>query len=156
MDSVRAARRAAAAERGSGYWDVQPESPAPPAAGRPAGDGRVQQHLANQRTLLAWIRTSIALMGLGFVVARFALFLRGLAGAEGVTLSATPGLSSWIGVVLVFTGVLAGVLGAVRYFRVRDQIERNAYEPEALFEIAVLGVLVLSGVALTLYLALSG
>jgi putative membrane protein len=138
-----------------GYWGVQPDPPAPPAPGRSGGDARVQQHLANQRTLLAWIRTSIALMGLGFVVARFALLLRGLAGAEGVTMSATPGLSSWIGVILVFTGVLAGVLGAVRYFRVRDQIERGTFEPDALYEIAVLAVLVLSGVALTIYLALS-
>jgi putative membrane protein len=135
---------------------VQPDPPAPPAPARTGGEARVREHLANQRTLLAWIRTAIALMGLGFVVARFALFLRGLAGAEGVTMpAATPGFSSWIGVVLVLTGVLAGVLGAVRYFRVRDQIERGDFEPDALYEIAVLGVLVLAGVALTIYLAVS-
>jgi putative membrane protein len=62
---------------------VQPDPPAPPAPARAGGEARVREHLANQRTLLAWIRTAIALMGLGFVVARFALFLRGLAGAEG-------------------------------------------------------------------------
>jgi putative membrane protein len=37
---------------------------------------RSQQHLANERTFLSWLRTSIALMGLGFIVARFGLFLR--------------------------------------------------------------------------------
>ncbi len=36
---------------------------------------RSTQHLANERTFLAWLRTCIALMGLGFVVARFSLFL---------------------------------------------------------------------------------
>jgi putative membrane protein len=35
-----------------------------------------QQHLANERTFLSWLRTSIALIGLGFIVARFGLFLR--------------------------------------------------------------------------------
>ncbi|MGI0068832.1 MAG: YidH family protein, partial [Nitrosopumilaceae archaeon] len=37
---------------------------------------RSTEHLANERTFLAWLRTCIALMGLGFVVARFSLFLR--------------------------------------------------------------------------------
>ena len=40
---------------------------------------RTREHLANERTLLAWVRTAVALMGLGFVVARFGLFLRQLA-----------------------------------------------------------------------------
>ena len=39
-------------------------------------DSRARDHMANSRTLLAWIRTGIALIGLGFVVARFGLFLR--------------------------------------------------------------------------------
>src|ERR687885_1337576 len=37
---------------------------------------RSTQFLANERTFLAWLRTSIAIIGLGFVVARFSLFLR--------------------------------------------------------------------------------
>jgi len=39
---------------------------------------RTQQHLANQRTFLAWLRTAVALFGLGFVVSRFGLFLRSI------------------------------------------------------------------------------
>jgi putative membrane protein len=38
--------------------------------------GRLQQYLANQRTFLSWVRTSIALIGLGFAIERFSLFLQ--------------------------------------------------------------------------------
>jgi uncharacterized membrane protein YidH (DUF202 family) len=41
-----------------------------------SGEGRVSDYLANERTFLAWIRTSIAVMSLGFVVAKFSLWLR--------------------------------------------------------------------------------
>jgi putative membrane protein len=39
-------------------------------------EGRFRDHAANERTLLAWIRTGVALMGFGFAIARFGLFLR--------------------------------------------------------------------------------
>jgi len=35
-----------------------------------------REHLANERTLLAWMRTSIAIMAFGFVVVKFSLFIR--------------------------------------------------------------------------------
>src|SRR5690349_11464639 len=41
--------------------------------------GRIADHLANERTFLAWIRTALGLIGLGFVLARMGLFLRNLA-----------------------------------------------------------------------------
>jgi hypothetical protein len=53
-------------------------------------------------------------------------------------------------------GVLAGALGAARYFRVRDQIEKGEYSPEAFAEVVVLALLLAAGVALTIYLALNG
>ena len=39
---------------------------------------RTQQHLANQRTFLAWLRTSVVLIGLGFLVSRFGLVLKAI------------------------------------------------------------------------------
>ncbi len=39
---------------------------------------RQREHQANERTFLAWLRTSIALIGFGFVIARFGLFLHEL------------------------------------------------------------------------------
>jgi putative membrane protein len=59
----------------------------------------VRDHLANERTLLSWIRLSIAVSGLGFVVARFGLFLDEIF-LQQPTLRRTPGLSVPIGVVL--------------------------------------------------------
>ena len=57
-----------------------------PSASKPIDDPRV--YLAAERTFLAWIRTSVSLMGFGFVIARFALFLRGYGLATGLS---TPG-----------------------------------------------------------------
>ena len=37
--------------------------------------GSAGDHLANERTFLAWIRTSIGIMAFGFVVVKFSLFL---------------------------------------------------------------------------------
>ena len=39
-------------------------------------DGKISDHLANERTFLAWIRTSVGLMGFGFVVVKFSIFLK--------------------------------------------------------------------------------
>ncbi len=38
-------------------------------------DDRSQQYLANERTFLAWIRTCISLIGLGFIIAKFNFFI---------------------------------------------------------------------------------
>ena len=71
-------------------------------AARPPEDPRVR--FAAERTLLAWVRTGIALMGFGFVVARFGLFLRELA-AAAVPVAHHPGASMAVGVGLTLTGV---------------------------------------------------
>lgn len=39
-------------------------------------EGKISDHLANERTFLAWIRTSVGLMGFGFVVVKFSIFVR--------------------------------------------------------------------------------
>lgn len=70
---------------------------------QPEPDPRV--FFAAERTFLAWIRTGLALMGFGFVVARFGLFLREIAAAQGGPPSAA-GLSRWFGVGLIALGVL--------------------------------------------------
>ena len=61
----------------------------PPRPG-PIDDPRV--YLAAERTFLAWIRTSVSLMGFGFVIARFALFLRGYGLTTGASAPTSPGI----------------------------------------------------------------
>ncbi len=122
----------------------------------PAESTRAREHLANERTLLAWVRTSIALMGLGFVVARFGLFLREIAGQAGAAVVPASGYSGPIGILLVGTGILTMVVSTVRFFRVRAQIEAGRFEPEAFAEVAIIAITLVAGAALIAYLALTG
>jgi putative membrane protein len=109
--------------------DLKAGSPGPddrPGAGGPE-DPRVR--FAAERTLLAWLRTAMALMGFGFVVARFGLFLRELAAAQGAG-EQTPGWSLWIGTGLVAVGVAVTVLAAVEHGRILRRLARGqAYMP---------------------------
>ena len=65
--------------------------------------------------MLAWLRTGIAIMAFGFVVARFGLFLRLLRAQAGEL--ATHGVSPYLGTVLVGLGVVATAGGAWQYQR---------------------------------------
>ena len=86
-------------------------SPSPSPPGQPI-DPRV--YFAAERTQLAWIRTGLSLMGFGFVVARFGLFLREIAAVRGGRPLVHTGLSLFIGTALVFVGVIVNVLSAIR------------------------------------------
>ena len=81
-------------------------------------------YLAAERTFLAWIRTSLALMAFGFVVSRFGLFLRVLESSSGQRVSEPSALSLPLGVFLVLLGVIVDIFAAwrhVRYVRAIDQ-----------------------------------
>jgi putative membrane protein len=73
--------------------------------------------MAAERTMLAWIRTGLALMGFGFVVAKFGLFLQKLAEIKDIHLkvAANQSASVWIGIALVMLGVAVNVAAAIRF-----------------------------------------
>jgi putative membrane protein len=121
----------------------------------PAESTRAREHLANERTLLAWVRTAIALMGLGFVVARFGLFLREISGLGGAAVGPESAYSGPIGILLVAAGVVATIVSTVRFFQARRQIERGAFVAEAYPEVVVVVVTLVAGAALVAYLAAS-
>lgn len=76
----------------------------------------MRDHLANERTLLAWVRTALALVAVGLAVAKLATFLQ-LAALDHPELAPTlpaPIWSKLVGVSLVFTGFLTMLVGAVR------------------------------------------
>jgi putative membrane protein len=72
-------------------------------------------YFAAERTMLAWLRTGVAIMAFGFVVARFGLFLRLVQSQPGARVS--HGLSPVIGAALVGLGVVALAGGALQYKR---------------------------------------
>ncbi|WP_435020308.1 YidH family protein [Tundrisphaera sp. TA3] len=116
-------------------------------------DPRVR--FAAERTLLAWIRTGLAMMGFGFVVARFGLFLREMAATGRVATANPSGLSFWIGTGLVIFGVAVNVMAAIEHARVLGGIGRGEpYRPPRLsLGIVVAAGLSLLGLAMVVYLA---
>ena len=69
---------------------------------------------ANERTLLAWVRTSVALMTFGFVIARIGVWMRTLSGDAAHAAHQEVG-TAWIGGVFVALGVVANVSAVMRY-----------------------------------------
>ena len=72
-------------------------------------------YFAAERTLLAWVRTGLSMMGFGFVVARFGLFLRSIATAEANPSMSHPKLSLWVGTALVLLGMAVNLGAAVSH-----------------------------------------
>lgn len=105
------------------------------------------EHLANERTFLAWIRTSIALMGFGFVVVKFSLFVKQISFALGENAAVvSKGFSSAIGVVLVAIGAILAVLAYLQYRRTALQLLQKKYQPSNLLSFALtLGMVLISG-----------
>lgn len=118
--------------------------PAPP----PPPDLRIVQ--ANERTLLAWVRTGLGIMAFGFVVARLGLWLRTLQSE-----SHAGGGSVIVGVLVVLLGAGTLTTGAVRFVRSHRAIVRGEpHVPGTLAGVLLAGALAAAGVALAAYLAL--
>jgi putative membrane protein len=108
----------------------------------PPEDPRVR--LAAERTLLAWVRTGLALMGFGFVVARFGLFLRELALAHALTSAPGSGASLWIGGALVVLGVAVNLLAAREHVLFLRRLERGEPQPTTTWTLGVVVCLILA------------
>lgn len=110
-------------------------------------------HMANERTFLAWVRTSIGVMAFGFVVEKFGLFLKQVSYFLG-TGAALPskGYSSVFGICLVALGTLMGVLAFIRYKKVEQQIDEDTYRPSLILDILLTLSLLAIGIFLIIYL----
>ena len=117
----------------------------------PKADLNTEQ--AVERTLLAWVRTGLAVMGLGFVVARFGLFLRETASTHGKALPAQTPFSPVVGVLLILLGAAAMALAAFRFVDTLRRLRSGRPAPVSVGPgLFLTGGLVLTGVALAGYL----
>jgi putative membrane protein len=122
-----------------------------PQKGTGENSNRARDHLANERTFLAWLRTGLAIVVFGFAIGRFAIAIRQFMQIQGHTLR-TAGLTVWFGAVAIFGGVLLTLAGLLRYRRTRDQLESGRFEPAG-FLVDLVGILVaVFGLALAGYL----
>ena len=110
-------------------------------------------HMANERTFLAWIRTSVGIMAFGFVVERFALFVRQVAYflGKGAALP-SQGYSALLGIFLVGLGATMGVLAFIRYKKIEKQIDDDTYQPSFILDILLTMTVLVVGIFLILYL----
>jgi putative membrane protein len=132
-----------------------PYNPTMPNPAQPAEqDPRV--YFAAERTFLAWIRTGLGLMGIGFAVSRFGLFLRQITAAESHLPPRTTGLSLWSGVLLVALGVIVNLSAVYRHFQLIQELSSGTWRPGRVSRDAVvLGLLLAAaGVAMAIYLML--
>ena len=113
---------------------------------------RSREHLANERTFLAWIRTSIALMGFGFVIVKFTLFLKQLSLLLQTRGIPSKGYSSIIGVVMVAIGVIIAVLAFLQYKRNEKWIKNNYYFSSSMLSLLITFILIIGGIFLIFYL----
>lgn len=113
--------------------------------------GAPTDHLANERTFLAWVRTAITVMAFGFVVARFGLFLRL---ASGTSAGAATPTAEVVGVLLVLAGTVVLVVSLLRYLRTRADLLAGRFTPRLDAEWVLTALLVAVGVGLAAYLLL--
>jgi putative membrane protein len=116
-----------------------------PAGGQSGTQTEVREHLANERTLLAWVRTGVSLISFGLVIERL--------GTE-VSSSATSGM---FGVALAVLGCLALIMGTAQFLRSRRGIESGEFVSAALaYMVVVAGSLALAGTFIVYVLLFGG
>jgi putative membrane protein len=114
----------------------------------------LSDYLAAERTLLAWIRTGLALMGFGFVVARFGLFLQELQATQHAAYAQTYGLSLWFGTALIAVGVIVNLFAGWQHARLVRDLDRGgpARSRSSTMAVMIAFFLALVGLGMTIYL----
>ncbi len=110
---------------------------------------KVTNHMANERTYLAWVRTAITIIALGFVVAKFQLLINELSPSAPTS---SIHLSLAIGVILVAVGGSLQVLALTRFKKNQKMIKAGRYEPASTIETIVSSTIFIVALLLIVYL----
>jgi putative membrane protein len=116
-----------------------------------SNSNRARDHLANERTFLAWVRTGAAIVIFGFAIGRFSIAIRQLTTFLGHP-TRTMGISVWMGAGAIISGVLLVIAGLIRYRKTRVQLDAGTFEPAGFVVDLITILTVLFGVALAFYL----
>jgi putative membrane protein len=117
-----------------------------------ANPNRARDHLANERTFLAWVRTGAAIVVFGFAIGRFAIAMRQLTTLSGHAPVRTAGFSVWMGAGSIVAGVLLVVAGLMRYRKTRTQLDAGTFEPAGFVVDLITILTVVFGLVLAGYL----
>jgi len=112
---------------------------------------RARDHLANERTFLAWVRTGAAIVVFGFAIGRFSIAMRQIAAMQGHPVH-SAGVSVWMGASSIVAGVVLVIAGLLRYRRTRTMLDSGKFEPAGFVLDLVTILTVLFGVVLAGYL----
>jgi len=125
-----------------------------PIKGKSVAD--LRDYLAEERTFLAWIRTSIALMGFGFVVAHFGIFTNEPHVTNHASGVQPHELSLWFGTALIAMGVTVSLFSAWRYMRLVVELNRGQFVKRSLSKQGLIVALSLAllGIAISIYMLL--
>lgn len=115
---------------------------------------KIKDHLANERTFLAWIRTSISIIVFGFVVAKFGIALREFLLVQNDTIKEGR-VSLSIGVGFMFMGIILALLALVRYQKTMGSIEEGQFKPAKAIIVFLAIVTALFGAILAIYLIMT-
>ena len=126
----------------------------------------LQQCLANERTFLAWVRTCIALIGLGFIIAKFGLFIEelNLVLSQSVSeITKTPytsmqskllsdDTSSLVGIGIVIISIVLILFALRNYYNISKEIRYDKYTPKHTIMYTTVIVFIAMSLAIIFYL----
>ena len=113
----------------------------------------VSDHLANERTLLAWVRTCIGIMAFGFVVVKFSLFVRQFSLMVGNERSVSSyNYSDPIGISLVAAGALCLLFSLLRYQKISRSIETGSFHHAPVLLYGIVSFVLIVGIIMVVYL----
>jgi putative membrane protein len=113
-------------------------------------------HMANERTFLAWIRTSLGIMGFGILIEKVLAAGANSQLDELIGPSVRSKAMPWLGVTLVILGAISGVLAAYRFMKAEKEIIEDTYRPSIATDMLVALMIAVVGILIVVYLVSYG